>query len=104
MLCGARGTIAARAVHLRGSSTLRGADVFDACSLFFNVINREATLPRQSVGRLSVRLADVDVDELVKALHMERSTWIKAPKEQGRRETDAEKVTICVLAALDRPC
>jgi hypothetical protein len=69
--------------------------------LFFNVINREATLPRQSVGRLSVRLADVDVDELVKALHMERSTWIKAPKEQGRRETDAEKVTICVLAALE---
>ena len=58
-------------------------------------------LPRQSVGRLSVRLADVDVDELVKALHMERSTWIKAPKEQGRRETDAEKVTICVLAALE---
>jgi hypothetical protein len=42
-----------------------------------------------------VRLADIDVDELVKALHMERSTWIKAPKEQGRRETDAEKLTIC---------
>jgi hypothetical protein len=68
--------------------------------LFFNVINREATLPRQSVG-ISVRLADIDVDDLVKALHMERSTWIKAPKEQGRRETDAEKVTICVLAALE---
>jgi len=48
-----------------------------------------------------MKLADIDVDELVKALHMERSTWIKAPKEQGRRETDAEKVTICVLAALE---
>lgn len=48
-----------------------------------------------------MKLADIDVDELVKALHMERSTWIKAPKEQGRRETDAEKVTICVLTALE---
>jgi hypothetical protein len=48
-----------------------------------------------------MKLADIDVDELVKALHVERSTWIKAPKEQGRRETDAEKVTICVLAALE---
>ena len=41
------------------------------------------------------------VEVSIKALHMERSTWIKAPKEQGRRETDAEKVTICVLAALE---
>ncbi|MGB7718176.1 MAG: hypothetical protein WBL81_24890 [Pseudolabrys sp.] len=41
-----------------------------------------------------MKLADIDVDDLVKALHMERSAWIKAPKDQGRRETDAEKVTI----------
>jgi len=48
-----------------------------------------------------MKLADVDVHELVKALGMERSAWIKIPKEEGRRETDAEKTTICVLAALE---
>ncbi len=48
-----------------------------------------------------MKLADVDVHELVKALHMERSEWIKNPKDQGRRETEAEKITICMLAALE---
>jgi hypothetical protein len=48
-----------------------------------------------------MKLADVDVHELVKALGAERSAWIKIPKQEGRRETDAEKITICVLAALE---
>ena len=48
-----------------------------------------------------MKLADVDVHELVKALHMERSAWIKNPKDEGRRETEAEKITICILAALE---
>ena len=52
-------------------------------------------------GDYQMKLADIDVDEFVKALHMERSAWIKAPKEQGRRETEAEKITICMLAALE---
>jgi hypothetical protein len=48
-----------------------------------------------------MKLADIDAYELVKALRMERSAWIKNSKEEGRRETDAEKITICVLAALE---
>jgi hypothetical protein len=48
-----------------------------------------------------MKLADIDAHELVKALHMERSAWIKNPKDEGRRETDAEKITISVLAALE---
>ncbi|MFZ0093755.1 MAG: hypothetical protein WB563_01295 [Pseudolabrys sp.] len=48
-----------------------------------------------------MKLADIDAHELVKALHNERSVWIKNPKDQGRRETEAEKITICVLAALE---
>ena len=48
-----------------------------------------------------MKLADIDAHELVKALHNERSVWIKIPKDQGRRETEAEKITISVLAALE---
>jgi hypothetical protein len=32
---------------------------------------------------------------------MERSAWINAATEEGRRTTEAEKITICVLAALE---
>jgi hypothetical protein len=49
-----------------------------------------------------MKLADVDVYQLVRALGMERSAWIDAAREEGRKTTDAEKVTICVLSALER--
>ena len=48
-----------------------------------------------------MKLADIDADELVKALSMERSAWIGIPKKQGRRETEEEKITICLLTALE---
>jgi hypothetical protein len=38
-----------------------------------------------------MKLADIDAYELVKALGMERSEWIKFAKEEGRLNTDAEK-------------
>jgi hypothetical protein len=47
-----------------------------------------------------MRLADINVDELVEALGKERSRWIDVAKEEGRQHTDAERVTICVLSAL----
>jgi hypothetical protein len=49
-----------------------------------------------------MKLADVDVYELVHALGMERSAWIDAAKGENRRNTEAERITICVLAALER--
>jgi hypothetical protein len=49
-----------------------------------------------------LKLADVDVYELVKALGMERTALDNAAKEQGRRPTDAERMTICTLRALER--
>jgi hypothetical protein len=48
------------------------------------------------------KLADIDVYELVDALGMERTALVNAAKEEGRRSTDAERVTICVLQALER--
>jgi hypothetical protein len=48
-----------------------------------------------------LKLADIDVYELVDALGMERIALVNAAKEEGRRPTDAERVTICVLRALD---
>jgi hypothetical protein len=48
------------------------------------------------------RLADIGVYELVDALGMERTALVNAAKEEGRRPTDAERVTICVLWALER--
>jgi hypothetical protein len=49
-----------------------------------------------------LKLADIDVYELVDALGMERTALVNAAKEEGRRSTDAERVTICVLRALER--
>ena len=48
-----------------------------------------------------MKLADIDVDELVRALGKERSKWIDAASEEKRRSTEAEKATICMLAALE---
>jgi hypothetical protein len=35
-------------------------------------------------------------------LGMERTALVNAAKEEGRRSTDAERVTICALGALER--
>ena len=48
------------------------------------------------------KLADIDVYELVDALGMERTALVNAAKEEGRRPTDAERVTTCALRALER--
>jgi hypothetical protein len=49
-----------------------------------------------------LKLADIDVYELVDALGMERTALVNAAKEEGRRPTDAERVTICAFRALER--
>jgi hypothetical protein len=49
-----------------------------------------------------LKLADIDVYELVDALGMERTALVNAAKQEGRRPTDAERVTICALGALER--
>jgi hypothetical protein len=49
-----------------------------------------------------LKLADIDAYELVKALGMERTALVNAAKEQGRRPTDAKRVTISALQALER--
>jgi hypothetical protein len=48
-----------------------------------------------------MNLGDLDVHDLIDALGVERSTWINILKERNRRLTDAERVTICVLAAIE---
>ena len=50
-----------------------------------------------------LKLADMDVYELVDALGMERTALVNAAKEEGRRPTDAERVMICVLRAKSFP-
>ncbi len=48
-----------------------------------------------------MKLAEIDLGEIVDALRMERSAWIKKAQDQGRENTEAESVTICVLMALE---
>jgi hypothetical protein len=48
-----------------------------------------------------MRLADIDVDDLARALGMERSAWVNLARDEKRQHTDAERVTICILAALE---
>jgi hypothetical protein len=50
---------------------------------------------------ISMKLGDIEVDELVRALGMERSAWIRVAHEEGRRHTESENVTMGVLAALE---
>lgn len=48
-----------------------------------------------------MKLADVDVGELVRALGKERSAWIKLKTDEKRQLTESEKATVCMLAALE---
>jgi hypothetical protein len=48
-----------------------------------------------------MKFADIELDDLARALAQERSAWVKVATEQGRPHTEAERVTICVLAALE---
>jgi hypothetical protein len=48
-----------------------------------------------------MKLADMDIGELVLALGQERSNWIKLKTEEHRELTQPEKTTVCMLAALE---
>lgn len=49
-----------------------------------------------------MKLSDIDVAEVIAALRQERSSWIDVAHDEGRRNTEAEKLTICILAAFER--
>jgi hypothetical protein len=49
-----------------------------------------------------MKLGDLDLYGIIDALGMERSTWINLQEEENRRLTEAERVTICVLHAIER--
>lgn len=48
-----------------------------------------------------MKLADIDVDELVRELCSERSAWIKVAREEKRQLAESERTTVCLLAALE---
>ena len=48
-----------------------------------------------------MKFGDIEIHDLVRVLGQERSAWIKVATEQKRPHTEAERVTICVLAALE---
>jgi hypothetical protein len=48
-----------------------------------------------------MKLAEMDVDVLITALGWERSRWIALKTEENRQLTESEKVTVCVLSALE---
>jgi|307.fasta_scaffold534995_2 hypothetical protein len=49
-----------------------------------------------------MKLGDLEVYDLIDALGTERSAWINVQKEEHRHLTEAERVTIYVLAAIER--
>jgi len=51
-------------------------------------------------GETVAKLSDIDAYDLVDALGNERNALVNAARDQGRRPTDAERMTICVLQAL----
>jgi len=57
--------------------------------------------PAVSAKGIKMKLADIDVDEIVRALGKERSKWIDVATKETRQTTDAERTTICLLAALE---
>jgi hypothetical protein len=48
-----------------------------------------------------MKLADVDVDEVIRALGKERGKWIDVARKEERQTTDAERTTICLLAVFE---
>ena len=50
----------------------------------------------------NAKLSDIDIDVLIDALRRERSDWATIASKEGRKHTDAERVTICILSALER--
>jgi hypothetical protein len=52
-------------------------------------------------GETVAKLSDIDAYDLVDALGNERNALVNAARDQGRRPTDAERMTICVLQALE---
>ena len=48
-----------------------------------------------------MKLGDIELNDLVWALGQERSAWINVAREENRRHTEAERMTMCVLAALE---
>jgi hypothetical protein len=54
-----------------------------------------------SFGETVAKLSDIDAYDLVDALGNERNALVNAARDQGRRPTDAERMTICVLQALE---
>jgi hypothetical protein len=49
-----------------------------------------------------MKLADLELNDVIDALGMVRSDWVKIQKEENRRLTDADRVTVCVLAAFEQ--
>ena len=49
-----------------------------------------------------MKLADIEINDLIKALRSEQSAWIMIAKEEGRSHSEAEKTTLCMLSALSR--
>jgi hypothetical protein len=41
-----------------------------------------------------MKLGDLDLNDVIDALGMVRSDWIKIQKEENRRLTDADRVTV----------
>ena len=49
-----------------------------------------------------MKLADIELEDLVRALAAERTAWINAARDEVRRPTEPERVTMSVLLALER--
>jgi hypothetical protein len=49
-----------------------------------------------------MRLAELDIDDVIEALKKERAEWISVAKNESRSNTEAERVTICFLLAIER--
>lgn len=48
-----------------------------------------------------MKLADLEVEDVIAALRKERSEWIEVAGREKRRHTEAELTTMCLLAALE---
>ncbi len=49
-----------------------------------------------------MRLADLEIDDVIDALKKERAEWISVAKQETRSNTEAERITICFLLAIER--
>jgi hypothetical protein len=59
-----------------------------------------AHTPLKKPDETSMKLSDIEIDDVVDALEHDKAEWNSIARSENREKTEAEQVTVCILHAL----